>query len=255
MDALVVGDVVAVVAQRRGVEGQEPERVDAEPLQVVELLGQAGKVADAVVVAVEEGADVHLVDDRVLVPERCDQGAQCSSMSSWLCNCTSLDSNSTLKQLPAAPSRRRGPRVGVCRVEAEDGDRAALELVALAGRAAGAAAGAGRRCRAASPSVRRPRSLAARTAIGSSPALSIRTAACRRRSRSPRSFTSSIASPFSRTPRLRTSGELHASSVISRPDGSSHAMSFTPAPRIRRPWKNFRRRSTGCFAADLDQAA
>ena len=68
MDALVVRDVVAVVAQRRRIEGQQPQRVDAEPLQVVELARQPGKVADAVVVAVEEGADVRLVDDRVLVP-------------------------------------------------------------------------------------------------------------------------------------------------------------------------------------------
>ena len=70
MDVLVVGDVVAVVAQRRRIERQQPERVDAELLEVVELLRQAGEVADAVVVAVEEGADVHLVDDGVLVPER-----------------------------------------------------------------------------------------------------------------------------------------------------------------------------------------
>ena len=70
MDVLVVRDVVAVVAQRRRVERQQPQRVDAEPLQVVELLGQPGEVADAVVVAVEEGADVRLVDDGVLVPER-----------------------------------------------------------------------------------------------------------------------------------------------------------------------------------------
>ena len=70
MDVLVVGDVVAVVAQRRRIERQQPEAVDAEVLQVVELLRQAREVADAVVVAVEEGADVRLVDDRVLVPER-----------------------------------------------------------------------------------------------------------------------------------------------------------------------------------------
>ena len=43
---------------------------DAEALQVVELLRQAREVADAVVVAVEERADVRLVDDGVLVPER-----------------------------------------------------------------------------------------------------------------------------------------------------------------------------------------
>ena len=65
----VVGDVVAVVAAGRGIERQQPQRGDAEVLQVVELLGQAGEVADAVVVAVGERLDVKLIDDRVLVPE------------------------------------------------------------------------------------------------------------------------------------------------------------------------------------------
>ena len=37
VDLGVVGDVVAVVAQRRGIERQQPERGDAEVLQVVEL--------------------------------------------------------------------------------------------------------------------------------------------------------------------------------------------------------------------------
>ena len=66
----VVGDVVAVVLQRRRIERQQPDRGDAQVLQVVELLGQPLEVADAVAVAVVEGADVQLVDDRVLVPER-----------------------------------------------------------------------------------------------------------------------------------------------------------------------------------------
>ena len=70
MDAAVVGDVVAVVAPRRRVEGQQPERVDAELGDVVELREQPGEVADAVVVGVEEGLHVQLVDDRVVVPER-----------------------------------------------------------------------------------------------------------------------------------------------------------------------------------------
>src|SRR5262249_58331671 len=46
----------------------QPQRGDAEVLQVVELLGQPGEVADAVVVAVGERLDVQLVDDRRLVP-------------------------------------------------------------------------------------------------------------------------------------------------------------------------------------------
>jgi hypothetical protein len=70
MDSLVIRDVVAVVAERRGIEGQHPEHVDPQRLQVVEAAREAGKVADAVAVAVGEGADVRLVDDGILVPER-----------------------------------------------------------------------------------------------------------------------------------------------------------------------------------------
>src|SRR5438105_15721047 len=65
-----VRDVVSVVTQRRGVEGQQPERINSQLLQVVELLGEPREVTDAVRVAVVERADMHLVDDRVLVPER-----------------------------------------------------------------------------------------------------------------------------------------------------------------------------------------
>ena len=58
MDVGVIGDVVAVVAQRRRIERQQPERGDAEVLEVIELADQAAEVADAVAVAVGEGADV-----------------------------------------------------------------------------------------------------------------------------------------------------------------------------------------------------
>ncbi len=64
----VVGDVVAAVAQGRLEEGRQPEAVDAEPLQIVELGGQALEVADAVAVAVLEGADEDLVEDGALEP-------------------------------------------------------------------------------------------------------------------------------------------------------------------------------------------
>ena len=70
IDVLVVGDVVAVVAQRRGIERQQPQRGDAKILQIVELARQSLEIADAVVVRVEERLDVELIDDRVLVPER-----------------------------------------------------------------------------------------------------------------------------------------------------------------------------------------
>ena len=69
MDGIVVGDVVAVVAQRRWEERHEPERVNAELLQVVEPLRQANEVADAVSIAVLKRSNVHLVYDGVSVPK------------------------------------------------------------------------------------------------------------------------------------------------------------------------------------------
>ena len=69
IDRRVVRDVVPVVSQRRRVEGQQPQARDAEVLEVRQLLRQPGEIADAVAVAVVEGADVYFVDDGVLVPE------------------------------------------------------------------------------------------------------------------------------------------------------------------------------------------
>ena len=65
-----VGDVVAAVPQGRSVERQQPDAVDAQPLEVVELLGQPAEVARAVAVGVEEAADVDLVEHRALEPQR-----------------------------------------------------------------------------------------------------------------------------------------------------------------------------------------
>jgi hypothetical protein len=70
VDGEEVGDVVTAVAKRRRVHRQQPDAVDPEPLQVVELVHQAAKVAGAVVVAVEEAPDVDLVEDRGLEPQR-----------------------------------------------------------------------------------------------------------------------------------------------------------------------------------------
>ena len=69
IDAVEVGDVVAVVAIRRGLERREPDDVDAERVQIVEALHQPLEIAAAVAVAVHERLEVEAVDDRVLVPE------------------------------------------------------------------------------------------------------------------------------------------------------------------------------------------
>src|SRR5581483_5518115 len=70
VDRVVVRDDVAAVAERRCVHRQQPDAVDPEPLEVVELLRQPAEVAGSVVVPVEEAADVDLVEDGPLEPQR-----------------------------------------------------------------------------------------------------------------------------------------------------------------------------------------
>ena len=68
MHAPVLGDVIAVVAQGRRIERQQPDRRHAQFANVVQLFDQTAKVADAVVVGVIERLDVGLVDHGVAVP-------------------------------------------------------------------------------------------------------------------------------------------------------------------------------------------
>ena len=68
MDGTEVRDVVAPVRVGRRGDGREPEAVDAEPLEMVEMRDEAGKVADAVAVGIGEGPRVDLVEHRGLPP-------------------------------------------------------------------------------------------------------------------------------------------------------------------------------------------
>ncbi len=67
--AVEVRDVVAVVPVRARVERHQPQAGDAELGEVVDALGQAPQVADAVAVGVVEGLDVQAVDDGALPPQ------------------------------------------------------------------------------------------------------------------------------------------------------------------------------------------
>jgi hypothetical protein len=68
VDAAVVGDVVAVVDHRGGVDGAEPQRVDAEQLQVAQAATDPLQVAEPVAVGVGEAGHVDLVEDGVPPP-------------------------------------------------------------------------------------------------------------------------------------------------------------------------------------------
>ncbi|EXF43037.1 hypothetical protein BAY1663_04539 [Pseudomonas sp. BAY1663] len=70
VDVAVVADVVAGIDHRRAEHRRQPQRIDAQPLQMVELAQHAREVADAVAVAVGERAWVDLVDGGAFPPRR-----------------------------------------------------------------------------------------------------------------------------------------------------------------------------------------
>ena len=68
IDGFVVRNVVAEVNLRRGVDGGQPDGIDAEVFKVVEVRDDAFEIADAVVVGVREASWVNLVEDGVAPP-------------------------------------------------------------------------------------------------------------------------------------------------------------------------------------------
>jgi hypothetical protein len=68
IDVAIVRNVVPEVDHGRGVEGRDPERVDAEPNEVIEPVSDSAQVARAVPVAVLKAARVNLIDDAALPP-------------------------------------------------------------------------------------------------------------------------------------------------------------------------------------------
>ena len=75
IDAVIVRDIVAVVLAGRRLERHQPDRGDAEPVQIVQPPQQAPEIADAVAVGVHIGADGKAIDHAVLVPEVVDHRA------------------------------------------------------------------------------------------------------------------------------------------------------------------------------------
>jgi hypothetical protein len=68
VDGAEVRRVVARVPARRRIDRQQADAVDAEEGEVLEPLREAAQISRAVVVRVEESADVDLVEDRRLEP-------------------------------------------------------------------------------------------------------------------------------------------------------------------------------------------
>ncbi len=67
-DLHIVGNVVSAVPEGRLVQRQQPQAVDAEPLEIVELVDEPADVPGAVPVGVGETPDQHFVEDGSFEP-------------------------------------------------------------------------------------------------------------------------------------------------------------------------------------------
>jgi len=70
IDIGVVGDVIAEIGHRRGIDRRDPDRIDTEPDEMIEPRQDAGQIADAVAIRVLKGARIDLIEDPALPPDR-----------------------------------------------------------------------------------------------------------------------------------------------------------------------------------------
>jgi hypothetical protein len=66
----MVGNAIAIVFKGGWDGGQQPQASDHKVPKVIQRLDQFRKITNTVAIAVFESADVQLVDDCILVPER-----------------------------------------------------------------------------------------------------------------------------------------------------------------------------------------
>src|SRR5258708_34585276 len=69
VNSVIIGDIVAIIFEWGWVGGHNPQAVDAQLLEVIELARQALNISVAIGIAVKKGAYVHLIEDRIFVPE------------------------------------------------------------------------------------------------------------------------------------------------------------------------------------------
>src|ERR1700744_6535415 len=65
----VICNIIAIVAQRRRKERQNPDAGDTEFLEIIKPCQKTRKIADAIVVGIGKCTNVQLIDDGVFIPE------------------------------------------------------------------------------------------------------------------------------------------------------------------------------------------
>ena len=72
VDAVIVGNIVAVVLAGRGLERHQPDRGDAKAMQIIQPAQQSLEITNAIAIGIHIGADRQAIEYAVLVPEVVD---------------------------------------------------------------------------------------------------------------------------------------------------------------------------------------
>src|SRR5437016_5611463 len=71
IDIRVVRDIVAKVSHGGRKDRRQPERIDPQPLEVIESPANASQITDAITITVHEGARIDMIDHAALPPQWC----------------------------------------------------------------------------------------------------------------------------------------------------------------------------------------
>jgi hypothetical protein len=69
VNAIVIRDVITIIAIRRGLKREKPDAGDAQSGEVIETSRQPFKVADAITVRIHERFNIEIINHRIFVPE------------------------------------------------------------------------------------------------------------------------------------------------------------------------------------------
>src|SRR5215468_9664896 len=71
IDIRIVRDIVAKVSHGGWKDRRQPERIDPQPLEIIESTGNASQITNAITITVHKRARIDMIDHAALPPQRC----------------------------------------------------------------------------------------------------------------------------------------------------------------------------------------
>src|SRR5258705_10819814 len=98
IDAVIVGDVVAVIPAWRGLKWHQPDRGNAKSVQIIEPAKQPPEIAEAVGVGIHISSDGETIENTILVPKVINHGEAALFASAFGCHLSSRCSHESSRK-------------------------------------------------------------------------------------------------------------------------------------------------------------